>query len=96
MHPAPRRQYVVTLTGEVEYETGDGTRRRFRPGSVFLAEGVSEHGVNVLPAGLVEVNRIGSGPTTPSVIPSQVQPAVEGLSEMRPSAPLPIPPREAT
>src|SRR5262249_7107403 len=30
-HPAPRRQYVVTLAGQVEIETGDGTVRRFGP-----------------------------------------------------------------
>lgn len=43
-HPAPRRQLVVTLTGEVEYEIGDGTRRRFGPGSVFLAEDLTGQG----------------------------------------------------
>lgn len=43
-HPAPRRQYVVTLTGEVEYEIGDGTRRRFGPGSIFLAEDLTGQG----------------------------------------------------
>ena len=35
---APRRQYVITLSGEVEYEIGDGSRRRFGPGSIFLAD----------------------------------------------------------
>jgi hypothetical protein len=43
-HPAPRRQYVVTLTGEVEYEIGDGMRRRFGPGSVFLADDLTGEG----------------------------------------------------
>ena len=37
-HPAPRRQYVVTLAGQVEIETGDGTVRRFGPGDVMLAD----------------------------------------------------------
>src|ERR1700741_644633 len=37
-HPAPRRQYVVTLSGQVEIETGDGTIRRFGPGDVRLAD----------------------------------------------------------
>ena len=65
-------------------------------GSVFLAEGIAEDNANVLPAGLVEVHRVGPGPTDPSAAPAQVQPAVEGLAEMPPSAPLPIPPREVT
>ncbi len=37
-HTAPRRQYVVTLSGEWEIECGDGTVRRFSPGDVMLAE----------------------------------------------------------
>ena len=43
-HNAPRRQYVITLSGEVEYEVGDGTRRRFGPGSIFLAEDTTGQG----------------------------------------------------
>ena len=43
-HPAPRRQYVVTLAGQVEIETGDGTVRRFGPGDVMLAEDTTGHG----------------------------------------------------
>jgi hypothetical protein len=43
-HPAPRRQYVVTLTGEVEIETGDGTIRRFGPGDVMLADDTTGRG----------------------------------------------------
>src|SRR5262249_7069519 len=31
-HNAPRRQYVVNLTGSVELETGDGTKRVLGPG----------------------------------------------------------------
>jgi len=66
-------------------------------GSVFLAEGTSENNVNVLAAGsLVDVERVGPGPLAATTIPIQSQPAVEGLAEMPPSAPLPIPPREAT
>ena len=66
-------------------------------GSVFLAEGTSENNVNVLAAGsLVDVERVGPGSTAPSSIAAQMQPAVEGLAEMPPSAPLPIPPREVT
>jgi hypothetical protein len=43
-HPAPRRQYVVTLAGQVEIETGDGTVRRFGPGDVMLADDTTGHG----------------------------------------------------
>jgi len=37
-HPAPRRQYVITLEGEVDITAGDGTTRRFGPGDIMLAE----------------------------------------------------------
>jgi NADH-quinone oxidoreductase subunit G len=64
-------------------------------GSVFLAEGVVDEPANALTETLVQVRRV-AGPATPepSGVPVQVAPAAEGLSEMPPSAPLPIPPRE--
>lgn len=37
-HPAPRRQWVVLLDGEIEIETGDGARRRFSAGDVLQLE----------------------------------------------------------
>lgn len=37
-HPAPRRQYVVLLDGEIEIEVGDGEIRRFRGGDVLLLD----------------------------------------------------------
>lgn len=43
-HPVPKRQYVITLAGEVEIETGDGTIRRFGPGDVMLAEDTTGRG----------------------------------------------------
>lgn len=43
-HNAPRRQLVVNLEGWVEIELGDGTTRRFGPGSVVLAEDVTGQG----------------------------------------------------
>lgn len=43
-HPAPRRQYVITLAGQAEIEVGDGTVRRFGPGDVMLAEDVTGRG----------------------------------------------------
>jgi len=43
-HNAPRRQFVITLEGEAEVEIGDGTKRRFRPGDVLLAEDTTGRG----------------------------------------------------
>jgi quercetin dioxygenase-like cupin family protein len=43
-HPAPRRQYVVNLEGEVEIEVGDGTRRILRSGEILLAEDTTGQG----------------------------------------------------
>ena len=43
-HPAPRRQYVITLSGHGEIEVGDGTVRRFGPGDVVLAEDLTGKG----------------------------------------------------
>lgn len=37
-HPVSKRQYVITLSGQVEIETADGSVRRFGPGDVMLAE----------------------------------------------------------
>jgi hypothetical protein len=39
-HPAPRRQYVVTLAGEGEIEVSDGSILPLGPGSVVLVEDV--------------------------------------------------------
>ena len=43
-HIAPRRQYTITLSGEVEVGCGDGTVRRFGPGAVLLAEDLTGKG----------------------------------------------------
>ena len=43
-HNAPRRQYVVNLTGSVEIEVGDGTKRVFGPGDILLAEDTTGRG----------------------------------------------------
>jgi len=37
-HPAPRRQFVIVLSGGLELTGGDGETRHFGPGGVFLAE----------------------------------------------------------
>lgn len=43
-HTAPRRQYVVNLSGVAEFETADGSKRRLHPGDVLVAEDLSGHG----------------------------------------------------
>ena len=43
-HTAPRRQYVVNLSGVAEFETADGTKRRLLPGDVLIAEDLTGHG----------------------------------------------------
>ena len=43
-HNAPRRQYVITLSGESEVELGDGTKIRLHPGHILLAEDTEGRG----------------------------------------------------
>jgi hypothetical protein len=43
-HVAPRRQYIITISGEVEYVLGDGSVHRFGPGHVTLAEDLTGRG----------------------------------------------------
>src|SRR5687768_4544262 len=43
-HPAPRRQYVITLSGQGEIELEDGTKIRLGPGSINLAEDLTGKG----------------------------------------------------
>jgi hypothetical protein len=43
-HCAPRRQYVITLAGEVEIGLDDGSVHRFGAGHVTLAEDLTGHG----------------------------------------------------
>jgi hypothetical protein len=43
-HTAPRRQLLINLCGSSEIECGDGTRRRFGPGDVVLADDLSGEG----------------------------------------------------
>jgi hypothetical protein len=38
-HHAPRRQYVIVLSGEFELEVSDGNVRRARPGSIYPGGG---------------------------------------------------------
>src|SRR5262245_21012136 len=43
-HPAPRRQLVVTLSGESEIELEGGRKLRLGPGHILLAEDVTGQG----------------------------------------------------
>jgi hypothetical protein len=43
-HTAPRRQYSITLTGEIEVGTPDGTIKHYGPGTVLLAEDMTGDG----------------------------------------------------
>ena len=66
-------------------------------GSVFLVEGVVDEPANSLTEPLVQVQRVaGPAAPEPSAVPAQVAPGYSppALSEMPPSAPQPIPPRE--
>lgn len=43
-HTAPRRQYIITLSGEAEIGLRDGTIQRLGPGDVNMAEDVTGSG----------------------------------------------------
>jgi NADH-quinone oxidoreductase subunit G len=66
-------------------------------GSVFVAEGTHADPANALTERTVEVRRTGGAPELHDpALAVQVAPGIEGRSEMPPSAPLDIPPREVT
>jgi hypothetical protein len=48
-HTAPRRQWVITLSGSCEIGIGDGTVKTFGPGDVFLAEDLTGQGHTAVP-----------------------------------------------
>ena len=43
-HNGPRRQYVITISGEGEIGLGDGSLHRFGPGHVNLVEDLTGQG----------------------------------------------------
>ncbi len=43
-HHAPRRQWVITLSGEAEIGLGDGSVHRYGPGHATLAEDLTGQG----------------------------------------------------
>ena len=52
LHPAPCRQFIIVLSGELEVEVSDGEVRRFGPGSFCLVEDTEGKG---------HVSRVTSG-----------------------------------
>jgi hypothetical protein len=44
LHPAPRRQFILCMAGIVEIELGDGEKRQFGPGDVYLADDLTGEG----------------------------------------------------
>ena len=43
-HPAPRRQYLVTMSGSWEIEASNGIKKVFKPGDVMLADDTTGEG----------------------------------------------------
>lgn len=43
-HPAPRRQYVVTLKGNIRFKVSDGSTFLIKPGVILLAEDLKGEG----------------------------------------------------
>ena len=44
LHIESRRQYVITVSGRVDVETGDGTKLEFGPGDVVFATDLTGQG----------------------------------------------------
>ncbi|MET3034827.1 hypothetical protein ABXT08_01875 [Chryseobacterium sp. NRRL B-14859] len=44
VHPAPRRQYVVTIKGTVRFKVTDGSTFLIEPGTILLAEDIDGEG----------------------------------------------------
>ncbi len=60
-HPAPRRQYVIILSGQLEIGLGDGTVRRFGPGDARFVEDTTGPGHTT--------RVVGNEPAMTAVIP---------------------------
>jgi len=44
LHPAPRRQYLITMAGSWEIEAGNGVSKIFKAGDVMLADDTTGEG----------------------------------------------------
>ncbi|PON15791.1 hypothetical protein C2W62_21940 [Candidatus Entotheonella serta] len=60
-HPAPQRQYVIILEGELEIGFGDGTTRRFGKGDARLVEDTTGRGHTT--------RAVGNGSVLTAVVP---------------------------
>ncbi|ABE46123.1 cupin domain-containing protein [Polaromonas sp. JS666] len=38
LHPSPLRMWIIVLSGEMEFEAGDGEQQKIAPGSALLLE----------------------------------------------------------
>lgn len=43
-HTAPRPQYIIILSGQMEIGIGDGTKRQFGPGDIVFADDLTGQG----------------------------------------------------
>jgi len=59
-HNAPQRQFVVTMSGMVEIEATDGSKRRLGPGGILLADDTTGRG---------HITREIAGPRTSLFLP---------------------------
>ena len=50
-HPAPRRQYVICISGQIEIGLGDGSTHLFGPGDARLVEDTPGQGHTTTTAG---------------------------------------------
>jgi hypothetical protein len=60
-HPAPRRQFVMLISGHIEIGLGDGTTHRFGPGDARLVEDTTGQGHTT--------RYLGPGPIITATIP---------------------------
>ena len=60
-HPAPRRQYIISLPGTIEIGLADGSTHRFGPGDARLVEDTTGAGHTTLVT--------GSEPAISAVVP---------------------------
>ena len=60
-HPAPRRQYIISISGMVEVGLEDGSKHRFMPGDARLVEDTTGQGHTT--------KTIGNGPGITCTVP---------------------------
>jgi hypothetical protein len=57
-HPAPRRQFYIQLSGELEVAVSDGEKRTFSAGSLVLLEDTTGRGHVTRVVGIEEVEAV--------------------------------------